>query len=167
MNPYIFLGYGIIPLNNCVKTLSDVPLVLSHVTGELVDLENDLKYGTDEYCLEIFIGDDHIAELQKIICVVDHHETLEGKFVQSINRVGLISSCICLILALIVYAILPELRNTNGKILIGTMATMLFWFVVMCMQHFEINEANGFRCLFLGMTQKINNWRSIYKIKKN
>lgn len=87
------------------------------------------------YCVENVFADpyfynrfslDKNGTLRTIMCSVDN--SMENYMY---HFIVLILSCIFLALTLVVYTCLPELQNTHGKIVIGTVSTMLLAFITM------------------------------------
>lgn len=82
--------------------------------------DGDLYYDTSNYCLDKVDDNEHI---HTFLCVAASNEV--AKFTLRIQEIGMILSSPLLLATLIIYAVLPDLRNLPGKCLMCNVASML------------------------------------------
>lgn len=109
--------------------------------GSIYDQEKDKLYSpTDGYCIEKYHSSDisffnfyPIDNGSTVVIVCDERKPptkneLQNKIVYS----TMIISVVFLLLTLIIYLMLPELRNRHGKIVMCHVTCMLLAFVALC-----------------------------------
>ncbi|XP_034832194.1 G-protein coupled receptor Mth2-like [Maniola hyperantus] len=116
------------------------PVLISYLTetGELyMEFPNAYNRWTrvEDFCVDYAITDERVVEVHNLIVLASTEEV----GVQSYYYYYLITSCVFLVLVLLVYMILPELRNLGGMILMAYTSSLLMAFILLAiMQGGEI-----------------------------
>ncbi len=85
-----------------------------------------------EYCLERFIGADNASRLAAVVCEAED-DKCEFKF--SLYPALMSLSCVALLLTISVYALVPQLRNVPGKIVMSLSLSLFAAFFILIVEN--------------------------------
>jgi len=110
------------------------------------------------YCVEYYAaaGPQVDAGLQAYVCPSDETlttaEDTRGSWKYFVFLAGFVPSVVCLTLTLLVYAILPSLRNVHGYYVMCYVACLLVSFICLMILQWAQEEMSSHLCILSGMS---------------
>lgn len=122
----------------------------------LVNVDLTLHAEPHEYCIEQIEDDTGEVSLGVVVCNMDGmatHEHMECMKKFNLYPTFLVVSCVGLVVTIVVYLFLPDLRTVPGKNLLALSSSLLLAFVLLLMELLYVDVENVSRgvCLFLGL----------------
>ena len=137
-----------------VKMLADDFFLIFNKSQILAAATLLSPFDPQEYCIERYVDLDNTSSFVAVVCDSSSQMDMTCAFKYTLYPVFMALSCLGLVVTILVYSCLQQLRNTPGKIVLSLCSALLMAFVVLIGEQLlaaDVDSIGWNLCLLMGI----------------